>query len=352
MPNLVKHKQMKIRTKIILGIFTSAILLVVVAGGYIYSKLTSPFFDVKETVYLYIDDKKDYNDLLLQLQSTAKIKDIGMFRKLAEALDYPLQMKTGRYAVTSEISCKDMLLNLKRGNQTPCKITFNNIRLKSELPENIGPQLMFGPAALQQKLNDPEIYAKYGFDEQTIQCMFIPNTYEMYWNISVERFLDRMKREYDQFWTSERLAKAAKIPLTPAQVSTLASIVEEETIVSDEYPVVAGLYINRLKRGMLLQADPTVKYAIGDFTLRRILYVHLEVDSPYNTYKYAGLPPGPIRIPSIKGLDAVLNHTHHQYLYMCAKEDFSGRHNFATTLTEHSRNAQRYQAALNRNNIR
>ena len=343
---------MKKRTKIILGIFASVILLVAIAGGFIYSKLTSPFFNVKETVYLYIDDKKDFNDLLLQLQSTAKIEDIGLFRKLAEALDYPQAMKTGRYAVTPKISCKDLLLNLKRGNQAPCKITFNNIRLKSELPENIGTQLMFGPAALQQKLNDPDICAKYGFDEQTIQCMFIPNTYEMYWNISIERFLDRMKKEYDNFWIPERLEKAARIPLSPVQVSTLASIVEEETIASDEYPVVAGLYINRLKKGMLLQADPTVKYAVGDFTLRRILYSHLEVDSPYNTYKYSGLPPGPIRLPSIKGLDAVLNYSHHQYLYMCAKEDFSGRHNFATTLAEHSRNAQRYQSALNKNNIR
>ena len=349
---MVKHKQMKKRTKIILGTFASVIILGAIVGGYFYSKLTSPFFNVKETVYLYIDDRKDYNDLLLQLQSTAKINDIRLFRKLAEALDYPQSMKTGRYAVTSKISCKDLLLNLKRGNQTPCKITFNNIRLKSELPENIGPQLMFGPAALQQSLNDPAIYSKYGFDEQTIQCMFIPNTYEMYWNISTERFLDRMKKEYDQFWTPERLKKAAGIPLSPVQVSTLASIVEEETIASDEYPVVAGLYINRLKKGMLLQADPTVKYAVGDFTLRRILYAHLEIDSPYNTYKHSGLPPGPIRIPSIKGLDAVLNHAHHQYLYMCAKEDFSGRHNFATTLAEHTRNAQRYQAALNKNNIR
>ena len=349
---MVKHKQMKKRTKIILGIFASIILLVAIAGGFIYNKLTSPFFNLKETVYLYIDDRKDFNDLLLQLQSTAKIKDIALFRKIAEALDYPQEMKTGRYAVNSKLSCKDLLLNLKRGNQTPCKITFNNIRLKSELPENIGPQLMFGAAALQQKLNDPDIYAKYGFEEQTIQCMFIPNTYEMYWNISVERFLDRMKKEYDQFWTPERIEKAAKIPLSPVQVATLASIVEEETIASDEYPIVAGLYINRLKKGMLLQADPTVKYAVGDFTLRRILYAHLEVDSPYNTYKYSGLPPGPIRIPSIKGLDAVLNYAHHQYLYMCAKEDFSGRHNFATILAEHTRNAQRYQAALNKNNIR
>ncbi len=343
---------MKKSKKIIFGSIAAVILLLAITGGVIYYKITSPFFNVKETVYLYIDDKKDFNDLLLQLQSTAKIKDISTFQKFAQALDYPKKMKTGRYAVDSEISCKDLLLNLVRGNQTPCKITFNNIRLKNELAENIGVQLMFGLGTLQQALNDSAICSKYGFDEQTIQCMFIPNTYEMYWNISIDRFLERMKKEYDHFWTPERLEKAAGIPLSPVQVSTLASIVEEETIVPDEYPQVAGLYINRLKKGMLLQADPTVKYAIGDFTLKRILYSHLEVESPYNTYKHDGLPPGPIRVPSIKGLNAVLNYTYHQYLYMCAKEDFSGRHNFATTLAEHTRNAQRYQAALNKNNIR
>ncbi|MDR1371166.1 MAG: endolytic transglycosylase MltG [Dysgonamonadaceae bacterium] len=343
---------MKKQKKIVLGTLASAILLIVALGGFVYYKLTSPFFNIQETVYIYIDDRKDYPDLLLQLQSTAKIKDTGTFRKLANALNYPQKMRTGRYAVTPNLSCKDLLLNLTRGNQTPCKITFNNIRLKNELAENIGIQLMFGTAALQQKLNDPSVCAKYGFDEQTIQCLFIPDTYEMYWNISPERFLERMKKEYDHFWTPERLEKAAEIPLSPVQVSVLASIVEEETVMPDEYPQVAGLYINRLKKGMLLQADPTVKYAVGDFALKRILYTHLEVESPYNTYKHEGLPPGPIRVPSIRGLDAVLNYTHHHYLYMCAKEDFSGRHNFATTLAEHARNARRYQAALNRNNIR
>ncbi len=342
---------MKKTKKIILGSIVSVILLIALSGGLIYYKLTSPFFNVTEKVYVYIDDRKDFNDLLLQLQSTAKIKDIGTFQKLAKAINYSEKMKTGRYAVDSKLSCKDFLKNLIKGNQDPCKITFNNIRLKNELSENIGSQLMFGAAALQQQLNDSSVCSKYGFDTQTIQCMFIPNTYEIYWNISMERFLDRMKKEYDNFWTSERLDKASRIPLFPVQVAVLASIVEEETIVPDEYPQVAGLYINRLKKGMLLQADPTVKYAVGDFSLKRILYTHLEVESPYNTYKHEGLPPGPIRIPSIKGLNAVLNYANHQYLYMCAKEDFSGRHNFATTLAEHTRNAQRYQAALNRNNI-
>ena len=161
-----------------------------------------------------------------------------------------------------------------------------------------------------------------------------------------------MKREYKSFWTDARLEKAKAINLTPVEVSVLASIVEEETAATDEYPIVAGLYLNRLHRGIPLQADPTVKFAVGDFTLQRILFEHLEIDSPYNTYKYPGLPPGPLRIPTIKGMDSVLNYMKHNYLYMCAKEDFSGGHNFAATLTEHNRNANRYRAELNRRKIR
>src|SRR5690554_6850026 len=181
--------------------------------------------------------------------------------------------------------------------------------------------------------------------------MFIPNTYQVYWDTSVKGLTDRMKKEYDAFWNSKRKKRAEEIGLTPLEVSTLASIVEEEATYADEYPIVAGLYLNRIKRGMRLEADPTVKYAVGDPTLRRILFKHLEVESPYNTYKNDGLPPGPIRIPSIKGIDAVLNPTEHNYLFMCAKDDLSGRHNFAVTHAEHARNARAYQRALNERGI-
>lgn len=182
--------------------------------------------------------------------------------------------------------------------------------------------------------------------------MFIPNTYEVYWDMNVEKLLKRMDKEHKAFWNQSRLAKAEEIGLSPLEVSILASIVEEETAVNDEKPTVAGLYINRLKRGIPLQADPTVKFAVGDFTLKRILHKHLETDSPYNTYKVAGLPPGPIRMPSIIGLNSVLNYQKHDYIYMCAKEDFSGRHNFATNLAQHNANARRYQNALNRRGIK
>ena len=342
---------MKIK-KILLWSALVIVCLCIGIAGVIYMKIQTPFFELDKTAYVYIDEEKDYDNLLLQLQTVAHAKDIRFFDRFAQVIDYPSNMKTGRYAVTSDMNCRRLLQNLKNGNQSPCRITFNNMRLKQDFARRIGEQLMFSENDLYRCLIDSAECLKYGFDVNTISSMFIPNTYEMYWNVPVEKFMSRMKSEYDRFWTPERLAKAESIPLNPVQVSILASIVEEETAVGSEYATVAGLYINRLKRGMLLQADPTVKYAVGDFALRRILYIHLATDSPYNTYKYSGLPPGPIRIPSIRAIDSVLDYAKHNYLYMCAKEDFSGRHNFSTNLAEHNRNARRYQEALNRNNIK
>ncbi len=340
------------RKKIIWIIISSLFIISLVAGVIIYQKIYSPFFNIKKTVYIYVDDNQNYNDLLSQLQDTAHIKDIELFKKLASFSKYPLNMKTGRYAIKPGMNVRELLRILENGIQTPVKLTFNNIRLKNDFAERIGKQLMLSSDSLLVSLNDSVVCEKFGFNNETILCMFIPNTYEVYWNIDVNHFLQKMKKEYDKFWNQDRLKAAQNIPLSPVQVSILASIVEEETASSKEYPIVAGLYINRLKQGMLLQADPTVKYAVGDFGIRRVLNIHLATDSPYNTYKNPGLPPGPIRIPSIKGIDAVLNYSQHNYIYMCAKEDFSGQHNFASTLAEHNRNADLYRAALNRKNIR
>ena len=328
------------------------VVIILTIGGITYQKFYAPFFNIKEKVYVYIDDRKDYQDLLIQLETVAKAKNIALFEHLSKAMKYPGNMKTGRYAVKPGMSCRIFLQQLRNGSQTPCDITFNNIRLKKELADRLGEQMMFGSEELLAQLNDSAVCASLGFTAETILCMFIPNTYQFYWNMPVDGFLKRMKKEYDRFWTPERLAKAQQIPLSPIQASILASIMEEETAAPGEYPVVAGLYINRLKRGMLLQADPTVKFAFGDFTLQRVLNVHLATDSPYNTYKYGGLPPGPIRVPSIAGLEAVLNYQEHHYLFMCAKDDFSGKHNFATTSAEHGRNAAKYREALNRRGIR
>ena len=225
------------------------------------------------------------------------------------------------------------------------------MRTKQDLAGRISEQLMIDSLSLLEALNDSSRIATLGFDSTTVLAMFIPNTYEVYWNTSVEQLLERMYREYNSFWNENRKSKAVKIGLKPIEVSTLASIVEEEATYADEYPIVAGLYLNRLKRGQRLEADPTVKFALQEFGLRRILYKHLEVESPYNTYRNEGLPPGPIRVPSIRGIDATLSPVDHNYLFMVAKDDLSGRHSFSTTHAEHVRKARKYQRALNERKI-
>ena len=344
-------KQRKSHKKVLWISLLVFIILLLAGGVFIYNRLFSPAFDINETAYIYIDERKDYDELLLQLQTTAKIKDIRSFQKLASATGYPDKIKTGRYALTPQTTLRQALAILSNAMQTPTNITFNNIRIKQDFTKRINEQLMLDGDSLLSYLNNQQICQQYGFDTTTILCMFIPNTYEIYWNISLDKYMQKMKREYDNFWTEERKKRAESIPLSPIQVSILASIVEEETAASSEFATVAGLYINRLKSGMLLQADPTVKYAIGDFSLRRILNVHLKTESPYNTYLNTGLPPGPIRMPSIKGINAVLNYEKHNYIYMCAKEDFSGKHNFATNMAAHNRNADRYRQALNQRKI-
>ena len=330
--------------------------LLIVIGGlcayYLYNMLYGATYNLKETAYIYIDEEKDFDNLCKQLTAFSSEEEVRKFQLIANYLKYPENIRIGRYALKDGMSQMDLLNTLRRGQQTAVKLTFNNIRLKSDLAERLSEELMTDQQSILTLLNDSSYCSSLGFSLETINTMFIPNTYEVYWSISADKLFERMKREYDTFWTEARKNKATAINLSPVEVSILASIVEEETAAADEYPIVAGLYINRLKRNIPLQADPTVKFAIGDFTLQRILYEHLEVDSPYNTYKYAGLPPGPLRTPSIRGIDAVLNHTVHKYLYMCAKEDFSGRHNFAITLAEHNRNAERYRAELNRRKIR
>lgn len=334
-------------------LFEGAVVVALLVGiGWSgYRLVEAPNFSLSRKVYLYIGEEEDFDGLCRQLEDSAGCRDLGGFRLLAGLLKYPEHIHTGCYAVVPGMSNRALLDDLRRGHQTAVRLTFNNVRLKTDLAERLEHQLMLAGDDLLLLLDDSAYCASLGFTPETVVVLFIPNTYEVYWNISAEKLIQRMKQEYEVFWTPARRVKAAAIGLTLVEVAILASIVEEETSVVDEYPVVAGLYINRLQRGIPLQADPTVKFALGDFTLRRILLKYLEVDSPYNTYKHTGLPPGPLRLPSVQSLDAVLNYMKHNYLYMCAKEDFSGRHNFARTLTEHNRNARRYQAELNRRGI-
>ena len=260
--------------------------------------------------------------------------------------------RTGRYHVLPDMTCLQLYRLLRNGTQEPMNFVVPTSRTMDKLAATLSQSLMVDSAEIATALTDSTYLATRGYTIATIPALFIPNTYEVYWDISVDKLVERMERENNRFWTAERKAKADACGLTHEQVATLASIVDEETANDAEKPMIAGLYLNRLRIGMPLQADPTVKFAVGDFSLRRILGKHLKTVSPYNTYLIEGLPPGPIRIASIAGLDAVLNHAEHNYLYMCAKEDFSGTHNFATTLSEHYRNARAYIKALNERGIK
>jgi UPF0755 protein len=244
------------------------------------------------------------------------------------------------------------LVNLLRsGVQEPIKLVFNEARTKNDFIDVISKQIEADKDELQKLINDDTYLNDLGVNSKNVLTLFIPNTYQVYWNTSAKQFIERMAKENEKFWTKNRIQKAQKLNLTKAEVSTLASIVQQESRVVDEQPIIAGVYLNRLKKGMRLQADPTVIFAIGDFTIKRVLNVHLEYDSPYNTYKYAGLPPGPICISYSTTIDAVLNRKAHNYIYFCAKEDFSGRHNFAANIAQHDINAAKFRRALNARKI-
>ena len=281
-----------------------------------------------------------------------RITSPGRFRLLARVLQLDRRTFSGRYEIARGTSAYRLAATLRGRAQSPVNIAFNNIRTLPQLAGTLGRQLQADSTAFAAVLLNDSIASAYGFSPQAFIGMFIPNTYEVYWTVSPEEFVARMHREYLRFWNDERLGKLARTGLSQQEVATLASIIDEETRRTDEMPDIAGVYINRLRRGMLLQADPTVKYAVGDFSLRRILYRHLATPSPYNTYRYLGLPPGPIRMPSIAAMDAVLNYRQHDYYYFCARADFSGYHAFARTLAEHNRNARAYAAALDRFGIR
>ena len=306
---------------------------------------------VESNAVLTLPTGSDFRALVDSLESTAVLHNPKRFEKWAHSRDLDLSVHPGRYRLDAGMSYSSLINMLKSGRQTPVRVTFNNLRTPARLAGVLARKLEPDSLTWVHTLMSDSLAKQYGLSAQTLFTLFIPNTYEFYWNTTPDAFLQRMKKETDRFWSS-REAKLARCGLSREEVYTLASIVYEETKRTAEMPRVAGVYINRLRRGMPLQADPTVKYAVGDFSLRRVLHRHLEVDSPYNTYKYPGLPPGPICMPSIDAIDAVLNYEDHDYLYFCAKADLSGEHVFAHTLNEHNRNAQAYARALNRRGIR
>jgi len=327
-------------------------LLTIAVAGTAYYYLKTSLSKEKETQYLYVDRDDNVDSVMAKVGTIAQPHAMKGFKALVDFRGYGDNIIRGRYGVDTKMSATDVYNMLKRGEQTPLNVPIPSVRTMDRLAAAVAKKLELDSLDLLRALTDSNVCARYGFNANTLPAMFIPDSYNMYWTVSVDEFLDRMKKEYDKYWNEERLQKAKALDMTPVEVSTLASIVTEETAATQEKPTVAGLYINRLRKGMLLQSDPTVKFAMHDFSIRRILNRMLTTDDPYNTYKYKGLPPGPIRIPLKEDLEAVLNHEHHDYIYMCAKEDFSGTHNYARTEAEHLANARRYHQALNARGIR
>lgn len=326
--------------------------LIIVVGLVYYFFLTS-FTDEKETVsYVYIDEDDNIDSVYAKLQPYASEHALSGFKCLSRHTGYKDKIRTGRYAILPDVSTLNTFRNLRNGHQEAEMLTIPESRTMEKLAGVLSRKLMLDSLMLEQSLTDNDFCGRWGYDTATIACLFVPNTYEVYWNISLDGLMERMIKEHDHFWNGDRTVKATSLGLTPDEVCTMASIIDEETANNTEKPMVAGMYLNRLKAGMPLQADPTIKFAMKRFELKRIYHDMLFYDSPYNTYRNVGLPPGPIKIASIKGIDAVLNRAEHDYLYMCAKEDFSGSHNFAKTYSEHLKNAARYSKALNERGIK
>ena len=342
--------QRKKRIFIIIGFLALLLLAAGTFAGYrIHRFIYGDNMSVidKESTFLYIPTGADYEQVCVLL-SEAGLKDSESFRLTARKMNYPNKVKPGRYRLTDGMNNIELVRMLRSGRQIPVKVTFNNIRLNTQLAGAVTPPIEADSADVMRLLTDSVYQAKFKLTPQTVLTIFIPNTYEFFWNTSATDFMERMSKEHNRFWNETRKQKARNAGMTPTQVSILASIIEEETQMDGEKPTMAGVYINRLKLGMPLQADPTVKYAAGDFAIRRVLNKHKEIKSPYNTYMHKGLPPGPICIPGIASIDAVLNYVKHDYLFFCAKDDFSGYHSFARTLAAHNSNARAYQNALNK----
>ncbi|UXP34097.1 endolytic transglycosylase MltG [Reichenbachiella agarivorans] len=337
------------KKKIILGaVIVSFSVMLSSFGFYFHQVVYAPnFLYEKNPKPLIIPTGSDFKYVQTELAKGGFLEDVISFSFLAKILDYDVNVKPGLYLIEPDMSNLQVIRMLRSGSQTAVNVTFNNVRLIPDLVEKITKNLEMSELDFEAVLRNDSLIGAYGFDSLTIISMFIPNTYQAYWNVKPEALFLKMNKEYEKFWTEERKAKAKEMGLNQIQVSVLASIVQSETIMSDERPIVAGLYLNRLERGIPLQADPTLVFAAQDFEIKRVLTKHTQIDSPFNTYKYQGLPPGPINMPSISSLDAVLNYQEHNFIYMCAKEDFSGYHNFATNLIDHNRNAVRYQQALN-----
>lgn len=345
---------MKRKQIIILSI---AAVLILCIGGFLikqyYHFAVSNFVshDAQEHTYHV------YPDMTADSLMGEMLGDYEMLSELAWCLHCKYlhfeQPKPGHYRFAPQLGSRELIRRLQLGEETPIRLSFtHSIRTHEQLAGFMGKKLLLDSAEVYNRLCDEEYMAHFGLTPETAVCLFIPNTYEVYWTMTADQLFARMHKEYQRFWNDERLSKAQQLGLTPVEVATLASIVASETNKKDEYPLIASLYLNRLRKGIALQACPTVIYAVGDFSVRRVLKRHLKIDSPYNTYKHRGLPPGPIRLARPDVIDAVLNAPKTTYLYMCANPDFSGTHVFSSSYTQHSATARQYQRELNKRRVR
>jgi len=344
---------MKKSFKIALLVLGVLLLGAGVAAYYAYQKIYSPNVFVVKDRFLYIPNGARYSQVKDSILRNFRVEDVNMLEFVAGLKGYTEKVKPGRYEIKDGMSNNALIDMLRSGNQAPVNVTFNNLRTLEQLSGKVAAQIDVDSVYLLSLLSDNTYMQKYGMDSRTCVAMFIPDTYQFFWNTSAEKFIERMHDCYQKFWTDERKQKAKALRLSQLDVATLASIVQsEQSVHRDEQPKIAGLYENRLRQGIALQSDPTVVFAIGDFSIRRVTNAMLEVDSPYNTYMYPGLPPSPICFPEQSALEAVLNPDHNDYIYMCAKADFSGYHNFAKSYDQHLRYAREYQAALNKKGIK
>ena len=328
-----------------LTIILAIIAVVLICGiGFGFSLLNKKTFN-KESVNLYIYPGENYEKVLEKLEKSSVLgEQRTAFEIFSKVKNLKNNVKSGHYLIEPNTTQKNLVRMLANGLQTPVKLVINKVRLKEDFAKKVAEQLMITENDILLAINNEENPENF-FDR--VVC----NTYEVYWNISAESLLERLEKEADKWWESQEI-QMKKIGLSRHQIVVLASIVEEETNKNEEKSTIAGVYINRLEKDMLLQADPTVKYAVGDFAIKRVMYKHLQTESPYNTYLNKGLPPTAICLPEISSLKSVLNYQKHNYMFFCAKEDFSGYHNFAVTPNEHYRNAEKYKNALNKLGIK
>lgn len=337
--------------KFIIALIVIIIIALAGTGIFYYLRLFGPNVTDKQE-YLYIHTGATYNDVYKTIREQDIVKDTTTFDWAAHNMKYVGHVKPGRYHLHKGMGNRKLIRMLQLGEQEPLNLNIHNLRLKEQLAGFVGSKIEADSASIIHLLDSAAYLKPYGFTPDNVYVMIMPDTYQLYWNTSAEKFFKKMNGQYIAFWTAQRKQKAAEIGLTPIQVSILASIVDAEAVYDDEMPTIAGLYLNRLHRGMKLEADPTVIFAMHDFTIHRVLNRYLSVNSPYNTYMHTGLPPGPIMMPSVNAVKAVLNYKKSDYIYMVAKDDFSNRHNFASNVAEHQANARKFQQALDKRNIK